>query len=155
MAKATAEQLKLINKFAKEPLTEENALVHGFRLIGTRLITDRFLKIDKSLLDIYLQDIKNGDVVQIADHSMGRFFSGTITLPFGRFFDGKLTEEGGETHLAGDPTPSGLEAESPRDHQVEDEEELVLEREDDALADALDADDALPDGARGRRFDRP
>lgn len=101
MAKATAEQLKLINKFAKEPLTEENALVHGFRLIGTRLITDRYLKIDKSLLDIYLQDIKNGDVVQIADHSMGRFFSGTITLPFGRFFDGKLTEEGGETHLDG------------------------------------------------------
>ncbi len=101
MAKATAEQLKLINKFAKEPLTEENALVHGFRMIGTRLITDRYLKIDKSLLDIYLQDIKNGDVVQIADHSMGRFFSGTITLPFGRFFDGKLTEEGGETHLDG------------------------------------------------------
>jgi hypothetical protein len=99
LAKATAEQLKLINKFAKEPLTEENALVHGFRLIGTRLITDRYLKIDKSLLDIYLQDIKNGDVVQIADHSMGRFFSGAITLPFGRFFDGKLAEEGGETHL--------------------------------------------------------
>jgi len=102
MAKATAEQLKLINKFAKEPLTEENALVHGFRMIGTRLITDRYLKLDKSLLDIYLQDVKNGDVVQIADHTMGGIKSWfKITLPFGRFFDGKLTEEGGETHLDG------------------------------------------------------
>ncbi|MBA1335837.1 MAG: hypothetical protein HPY66_1655 [Firmicutes bacterium] len=102
MAKATAEQLKIINKFAKEPLTEENALVHGFRMIGTRLIEDRYLKIDKSLLDVYLQDVKNGDVVQIADHSMGGIKSlFKITLPFGRFFDGELTEEGGETHLDG------------------------------------------------------
>ena len=85
LAKATAEQLKLINKFAKEPLTEENCLVHGFRMIGTRLITDRFLKLDKSLLDVYLSDIKNGDVVQIADHTMGRFFSQHITLPFDGF----------------------------------------------------------------------
>lgn len=102
MAKATKEQLKIINKFTKEPLTEENCYVHGFRLIGTRLITDRYLKLDRSLLDIYLQDIRNGDVVQIADHSMGGIKGWLkLTLPFGRFFDGKIVEEDGETHLDG------------------------------------------------------
>jgi len=102
LAKATAEQLKLINRFAKEPLTEENCLVHGFRMIGTRLITDRYLKLDKSLLDVYLRDVKNGDVVQIADHSMGGIKGWLkLTLPFGRFFDGRIVEEDGETHLDG------------------------------------------------------
>ena len=102
MAKATAEQLKLINKFAKEPLTEENCYVHGFRMIGTRLITDRYLKLDKSLLEVYLNDVKNGDVVQIADHTLGGIKSWfNVTLPFGRFFDGVLTDDGGETHLDG------------------------------------------------------
>lgn len=102
MAKATAEQLKLINRFAKEPLTEENCLVHGFRMIGTRLITDRYLKLDRSLLDVYLKDVKNGDVVQIADHSMGGIKGWLkLTLPFGRFFDGRIVEEGGEAHLDG------------------------------------------------------
>ncbi len=102
LAKATAEQLKLINKFAKEPLTEENTYVHGFRLIGTRLITDRYLKLDKSLLDVYLQDILNGDVVQIADHTLGGIKSWfNLTLPFGRFFDGRLVEDGDITHLDG------------------------------------------------------
>jgi len=102
LAKATAEQLALINKFAKEPLTEENCYVHGFRMIGTRLITDRYLKLDKSLLEVYLEDVKSGDVVQIADHTMGGIKSWfNVTLPFGRFFDGVLTEDGGETHLDG------------------------------------------------------
>lgn len=102
MGKATAEQLKLINRFAKEPLTEENCYVHGFRMIGTRLITDRYLKLDRSLLDVYLKDVKNGDVVQIADHSMGGIKGWLkLTLPFGRFFDGRIVEEDGETHLDG------------------------------------------------------
>lgn len=102
MAKPTAEQLKLINKFAKEPLTEDNCYVHGFRMIGTRFIEDRYLKIHESLLDVYLDDVKNGDVVQIADHSMGGIKGWLkITLPFGRFFDGALAKEGEETHLDG------------------------------------------------------
>jgi len=102
LAKATAEQLKLINKFAKVPLTEDNCYTHGFRLIGTKLITDRYLKLDKSLLDVYLKDVKNGDVVQIADHSMGGIKGLLkVTLPFGRFFDGELVEEDGETNLNG------------------------------------------------------
>ena len=102
MAKATAEQLRLINKFAKESLTEENCYVHGFRMIGTRLITDRYLKLDRGLLDIYLKDIMNGDVIQIADHTLGGIKSWfNLTLPFGRFFDGRLLEEDGETHLDG------------------------------------------------------
>jgi len=102
LAKATKEQLKLINRFAKEPLTEENCYVHGFKMIGTKLINDRYLKLDRALLDVYLEDLKNGDVVQIADHSMFGIKSWLkLTLPFGRFFDGEIIEEDGESRLDG------------------------------------------------------
>lgn len=102
MAKATPEQLKLINKFAKVPLTEDNCYAHGFRLIGTRFIPDRFLKIDRSLLEVYQEDVKRGDTVQIADHTLGGI-KGLFktTLQFGRFFDAQLVEDGPETQLDG------------------------------------------------------
>ncbi len=101
MAKPTAAQLAKINRFAKEPLTEEDAYVHKFRLIGTRFIPSRFLKFDASMLSIYKKFVNNGDVVQIADHSFGGFFSRNITLPFGRFFESETVDADGETHLDG------------------------------------------------------
>lgn len=101
IARPTPAQLKRINKFAKEPLTEENTYVHQFRLIGTRFIPSRFLQIDRSLLDIYKKDVDRGDVVQIADHTFGGWFSTGVTLPFGRFFEGEVVEDKGEAQLDG------------------------------------------------------
>jgi len=102
MAKATKEQLELVNRFAKVPLTEDNCYVHGFRLIGTKFIPDRYLKISRELLEIYQQDAKNGDTVQIADHTLGGIKGWfKTTLQFGRFFDAQLVDEGDETQLDG------------------------------------------------------
>lgn len=105
MAKPTPEQLAKINRFTKTPVGEDDVHVHSFRLIGTGYIPSRFLQFDRSLLDRYLANVENGDVVQIADHSFGRrsFLSESdvITLPFGRFFEGELTQDGDKVQLDG------------------------------------------------------
>lgn len=100
MAKPTTEQLAKINRFAKTPLTADNVHVHRFRMIGTGYIPSRFLQFDRSLMEIYLANIEKGDVVQIADHSFGGY-SDNVTLPFGRFFEGHLTQDGDKTQLDG------------------------------------------------------
>lgn len=51
-------------------------------------------------MDIYKGNVDNGDVVQIADHSFGGW-GDTITLPFGRFFEGELTQDGDKVQLDG------------------------------------------------------
>lgn len=101
MAKPTPEQLAKINRFAKEPLSDDDVYVHKFRLIGTKFMQNRNLQIDRSLLDRYLPFVENGDVVQIADHSFGGFFNTNITLPFGRFFEGNIVHDGQNYQLDG------------------------------------------------------
>lgn len=101
MAKPTPEQLAKINRFTKTPVGEDDVYVHPFRLLGTGYIPSRFLQFDRSLMDIYLGNVNNGDVVQIADHSFGGFFNTNITLPFGRFFEGELVQDGDKTQLDG------------------------------------------------------
>ncbi len=100
MAKPTPEQLAKINRFTKTPVGEDDVHVHSFRLIGTGYIPSRFLQFDRSLMDIYKGNVDNGDVVQIADHSFGGW-GDTITLPFGRFFEGELTQDGDKVQLDG------------------------------------------------------
>ncbi len=108
MAKPTPEQLAKINRFAKTPLDTNSVHVHPFRLIGTGYIPSRFLTFDRSLLDIYLRNVENGDVVQIADHSFGNGFVEKITLPFGRFFEGEIVQDGDKVQLDGSMfMPSG------------------------------------------------
>lgn len=101
MAKPTPEQLAKINRFTKTPVGEDDVHVHSFRLIGTGYIPSRFLQFDRSLMDIYKGNVDNGDVVQIADHSFGNGFIEKITLPFGRFFEGQITQDGDKTQLDG------------------------------------------------------
>jgi len=100
MAKPTPEQLAKINKFTKSPMGADDVYVHGFRMLGTGYIPSRFLTFDASLMDIYLANVNNGDVVQIADHTFGGY-GDAVTLPFGRFFEGHLTQDGGKTQLDG------------------------------------------------------
>lgn len=101
MAKPTEAQLAKINRFAKTPLSADDVHVHKFRLIGTGYIPSRFLQFDASLMDRYLANIENGDVVQIADHSFGNGFVEKITLPFGRFFEGELVSDADKLQLDG------------------------------------------------------
>lgn len=101
MPKAKPEHLAGINRFAKEPLTADEAYVHKFRMIGTRFMPSRCLQIDESLLPIYKAFIDNGDVVQIADHSFGGWNNG-ITMPFGRYFASEIvTDSNGVKQLDG------------------------------------------------------
>jgi len=98
----TDEQTALINRFTKTPLTRDDVYIHSFTLLGTTPIPSRALRFDDSLLQIYLNNIKNGDVVQIADHSFGSLPVGNVTIPFGRFFDGQIiTDSKGERQLIG------------------------------------------------------
>lgn len=101
MARPTPEQLSKINKFAKTPLSADDVYVHPFRLLGTGYIPSRYLQFDPSLLEIYLNNVNNGDVAQIADHSFGNGFIEKITLPFGRFFEGELVADGDKVQLDG------------------------------------------------------
>lgn len=101
MAKPTEAQLAKINRFAKTPLGVDDVHVHKFRMLGTEYIPSRYLNFDESLLRIYLGDVNNGDVVQIADHSFGNGFIEKITLPFGRFFEGELVADGAKLQLDG------------------------------------------------------
>ena len=100
MGKPTEEQLAKINKFAKTELSADDVYVHKFRMIGTGYIPSRFLTFDASLMDKYLANVNNGDVVQIADHSFGGY-GDTITLPFGRFFEGELVRDADKLQLDG------------------------------------------------------
>lgn len=100
MASPTPEQLAKINRFSKIPLTIEDVVVHSFRMIGTKFIPSRYLRFDASLLDKYLANVNNGDVVQIADHSFSGW-GGNVTLPFGRFFEGELVRDGADVQLDG------------------------------------------------------
>lgn len=101
LAKPTPEQLAKINKFTKEPLSADDVYVHKFRLIGTGYIPSRYLQLDVSLLEKYLENVNNGDVVQIADHTFGNTWVDKVTLPFGRFFEGELVQDGDKVQLDG------------------------------------------------------
>lgn len=101
MAKPTEAQLAKINRFAKTPLSADDVHVHKFRLLGTGYIPSRYLQFDPSLLGIYLNNVNNGDVVQIADHTFGNTWVDKVTLPFGRFFEGELVSDGDKVQLDG------------------------------------------------------
>lgn len=101
MAKPTEAQLAKINRFAKTPLSADDVHVHPFRLLGTGYIPSRYLQFDPSLLEIYLNNVNNGDVAQIADHTFGNTWVDKVTLPFGRFFEGELVSDGDKLQLDG------------------------------------------------------
>ncbi len=105
MAKPTPEQLAKINALAKETLSADQVYVHNYRLLGTKFIPSHALQFDRALLDIYLSNVLSGDVVQIADHAFNSGLNGIIprspVLPYGRFFDGQIVQDGEDYALDG------------------------------------------------------
>lgn len=101
MGKPTSEQLAKINRFTKTPLSADDVYVHSFRLLGTGYIPSRYLQFDRSLMDIYKANVNNGDVVQIADHTFGNTWVDKVTIPFGRFFEGEVVQDGEKYQLDG------------------------------------------------------
>lgn len=99
MAKPTPEQLAKINQFTEEELIAEDVYVHEYLMLGTKYIPSRKIQFDRSLLQIYLQNLTSFDVVQIANHDFSGFDTGI--LPYGRFFDGEIRDDGDVASLYG------------------------------------------------------
>ncbi|MCL6605647.1 MAG: hypothetical protein K6T94_22515 [Paenibacillus sp.] len=108
MAKPTAEQLTKINQKALVPLTDEQAHVFQARIIGTKRIDKYKMKITPNFLRKMADQVKEG-VALLVDHPWQKWEA--LSFPYGRTFDSRIVEEGGELELYGDHyMAKGLEA---------------------------------------------
>ncbi len=82
----TPSQLEKINNLAKRPLTKEEVFVFNAKLVGDMLIPNRYIKIDKSLLQVFKQDAQNG-VAFMLDHPWAGWSRPKPALAYGRTFD--------------------------------------------------------------------
>jgi hypothetical protein len=99
----TTAQLNKINRFSKRKLTKEEVFVFPVTFVGDGLIVDRYVKLDESLLKVYLKDAKKG-VAFMLNHSWS-WSSKTPAYTWGRSFDAYIEESQGnpeapdEAHL--------------------------------------------------------
>lgn len=108
MAKPTAEQLAKINQKALVPLTDEQVNVFQARIIGTKRIEKYMMKVTPNFLRKMADQVKEG-VALLVDHPWQKWDA--LSFPYGRTFDSKIVEEGGELELYGDHyMAKGLEA---------------------------------------------
>lgn len=101
----TPSQLEKINKKAKRPLSKEEVFVFSSKMVGDKLIDDRYVKLDKSLLEVFKKDAIEGKALML-DHPWAGFFARPkAAYPYGRTFDARLSKgdiEGEEWALFGD-----------------------------------------------------
>lgn len=106
----TDEQLSKINKLAKRTLSKDEVFVFPSKLAGDMIIPNRYIQLQKELLDVYATDAKKG-VSLLLDHSWspdGFFGLGgrpRAAIPYGRTFDSRYeasTEEGETISLVAD-----------------------------------------------------
>jgi len=98
--KPTPEQLARINQLAKSPLSEDQVYVFNAKLIGDKLIPERYQRVTPNFLRKMADDAKQG-VSLMLDHSWASF--GQLALPYGRTFDASLqSEPDGELALYAD-----------------------------------------------------
>lgn len=108
MAKPTPEQLAKINQKALVPLTDEQTHVFQARIIGTKRIDKYKMKITPNFLRKMADQVKEG-VALLVDHPWQKWEA--LSFPYGRTFDSRIIEEGGELELYGDHyMAKGLEA---------------------------------------------
>lgn len=108
MAKPTAEQLAKINQKALVPLTDEQVNVFQARIIGTKRIEKYMMKVTPNFLRKMADQVKEG-VALLVDHPWQKWDA--LSFPYGRTFDSRIVEEGGELELYGDHyMAKGLEA---------------------------------------------
>lgn len=91
----TEEQLAKINSFAKRTLSADEVFCFPNKLAGDMIIPDRYIKLSKELLEVFMANAKSG-VSLLLDHSWcpdGFFGLGgrpKAAIPYGRTFDARL-----------------------------------------------------------------
>lgn len=99
MAVPTAEQLAKINQKALVPMTAEQVHVFQAKIIGTKRIDKYKMKITPNFLRKMADQVKEG-IALLVDHPWTKWEA--LAFPYGRTFDSKIVEEGGELELYGD-----------------------------------------------------
>ncbi|MDF2651334.1 MAG: hypothetical protein K0Q73_7139 [Paenibacillus sp.] len=99
MAKPTSEQLAKINRLALVTLTDEQAYVFEAKIIGTKRIDKYKMKITPNFLRKMADQVKEG-IALLVDHPWMKWEA--LSFPYGRTFDSRIVEEGGELELYGD-----------------------------------------------------
>ena len=93
------EQLAKINKFAKRKLSAEEIFVYAHKMAGDMIIPERHTQLSIALLEQFVQNA-NAGVAFLLDHSWSGFGRPKAALPYGRVFEGQLSQNGlieGET----------------------------------------------------------
>jgi hypothetical protein len=101
----TPSQLEKINQLAKKPLEKEEVFVFTSKMVGDKLIEERKVKLDKTLLSVYKNDAMNG-IAFMLDHPWAGFLSSPKpAYNYGRTFDARIKKgdlDGEQWALHGD-----------------------------------------------------
>lgn len=87
----TAGQLDKINALAKRTLSKEEVFAFSTKMVGDALLTERYIKLHKSLLELYKNDAKAG-VAFMLDHAWAGIQK---ALVYGRTFDASIKRSDG------------------------------------------------------------
>lgn len=83
----TSKQMEMINELAMVELQPEQVFAFSAKLAGDMVIPNRYMQIDKQLLNIFKNDANSG-VSLLLDHSWAS--SGSTAIPYGRTFNSQL-----------------------------------------------------------------
>lgn len=100
----TPSQLDKINEKAKRLLSKEDVFVFSSKMVGDKLIENRYVKLDKSLLQVLKDDATEG-VALMLDHPWAGLGRPKAAYPYGRTFEAKVSKgdiEGEDWALFGD-----------------------------------------------------
>lgn len=101
----TPSQLEKINQLAKKPLEKEEVFVFPTKMVGDKLIEERAIKLDKTLLSVYKNDAQKG-IAFMLDHPWAGFLSKPKpAYSYGRTFDARIKKgdlDGEQWTLHGD-----------------------------------------------------
>ncbi len=87
----TAGQLDKINALAKRTLSKDEVFAFSTKMVGDALLTERYMKLHKSLLELYKTDAKAG-VAFMLDHAWAGIQK---ALVYGRTFDASIKRSDG------------------------------------------------------------
>lgn len=87
----TAGQLEKINALAKRTLSKDEVFAFSTKMVGDALLTERYMKLHKSLLELYKIDAKTG-VAFMLDHAWAGIQK---ALVYGRTFDASIKRSDG------------------------------------------------------------
>ncbi len=91
----TAGQLEKINALAKRTLSKDEVFAFSTKMVGDALLTERYMKLHKSLLEVFRNDARTG-IAFMLDHPWAGFNRPKPAYPYGRTFDATLKKSDGE-----------------------------------------------------------